>query len=89
MKINIKRAGFALGTTGVVMYLGCIVIMAVLGREGTIKFFNSLLHGLDVSSIVRQEIPIWEALLGIIQTFVIGWVIGAFFGLCYNFRLTQ
>lgn len=83
-KLNIKRMGMAFGLTGTLLYLGCIIVMATVGREGTIKFFNSLLHGLDTSGIIRMDIPLWEAGLGLVQTFIIAWLIGACLAVFYN-----
>ncbi|CAN5184131.1 hypothetical protein BH23BAC2_BH23BAC2_01410 [soil metagenome] len=60
--INIKKFALAWGVAGVVFYLGCIILMTTVGREGTILFFNSLLHGLDTSAIVRMDVPWTEAL---------------------------
>ncbi len=82
--INIKKFGFATGLTGALLYLGCIVVMATVGHDGTVKFFNSLIHGLDVSTIVRMEVPMWEAGAGIVETFVLGWLIGACIAGFYN-----
>ena len=59
--------------------------MITVGREGTIWFFNSLLHGLDTAQLIRMEVPIWQALLGIIQTFILGWLIGALIASIYNY----
>ena len=86
-QINIKKLGFAMGLTGALVYLGCIVVMLTAGREGTIDFFNSLLHGLDTTSIIRMDIPLWEAAIGIVQTFIIGWLIGALIAAFYNVQL--
>ena len=63
--------------------------MATVGREGTIKFFNSLLHGLDVSNIIRMDIPLWEAGIGLVQTFVIAWLIGACVAMFYNISFNK
>lgn len=82
--INIKKFGFATGLTGALLYLGCIVVMATVGHNGTVKFFNSLIHGLDVSTIVRMDVPLWEAGAGIVETFVLGWLIGACIAGFYN-----
>lgn len=82
--INVKKLGLAFGLTGALLYLGCMVVMLTTGRDGTIKFFNSLLHGLDVTAIIRMEIPLWEAGIGIIQTFIISWLIGACVASFYN-----
>ncbi|MCJ8164211.1 DUF5676 family membrane protein [Pontibacter sp. E15-1] len=75
--INIRKFGFAVGLTGALLYLGCILVMATAGPGGTVQFFNSLLHGLDVSAILRMDVPLWEAGIGLVETFVLGWLIGA------------
>ncbi|NDP22674.1 MAG: hypothetical protein GZ091_16585 [Paludibacter sp.] len=82
--INIKRFGFAFGLTAAILYLGCVILMVTMGHDGSVKFFNSLLHGLDTSSIIRMQIPWWEALIGIAETFIISWLIGACIALFYN-----
>lgn len=82
--INVKKFGLAFGLTGVLLYLGCIVLMVTVGRTGTITFFNSLLHGLDVTSIVRMDVPWWEAVIGIVETFMLAWLIGACVAGFYN-----
>lgn len=82
--INIKKLGLAFGLTGTLLYLGCVILMATVGHEGTVNFFNSVLHGLDVSSVVRMEIPLWEVGIGIAETFVLGWLVGACIAGFYN-----
>lgn len=82
--INVKKLGLAFGLTGALLYLGCMVLMLTVGHNGTVNFFNSLLHGLDVSSIIRMNIPLCEALIGIIETFVLGWLVGACIAGFYN-----
>ncbi len=87
--INIKKLGIAIGLTGALLYWGCMVVMFTVGREGSIKFFNSLLHGLDVSTIIRMDIPLWEAYLGIVQMFILGWLIGACIASLYNWQIKK
>ncbi|MGK2860301.1 MAG: DUF5676 family membrane protein [Chitinophagaceae bacterium] len=82
--INAKKFGFAVGLTMALLYLGCAVVMATVGHDGTVKFFNSLLHGLDVSTIVRMKVSLAEAAVGIVETFVLGWLIGACIAGFYN-----
>lgn len=76
--------GIAVGLTSAIFYLGCIVIMLSLGREGTVRFFNSILHGLETEPIIRMQIPLWEALLGIFEIFILGWFAGALIATLYN-----
>ena len=82
--INVKKIGFATGLTGAFLYLGCALVMATVGHDGTVKFFNSLLHGLDTSAIVRMNVPLWEAGVGIVETFILGWLVGACIAGFYN-----
>ncbi len=82
--IDVKRFGLAVGTTLALLYLGCVFVMAMAGEAATILFFNSLLHGIDVSTITRMDIPLWEMLIGLIETFVLGWLTGAAVAAIYN-----
>ncbi|WP_338378029.1 DUF5676 family membrane protein [uncultured Flavobacterium sp.] len=86
-QLNVKKLGFAFGLTAAFLYLGCMIVMATAGKEGTITFFNSLLHGLDTSNIIRMDVPLLEAFFGIIQTFILGWLIGACVGVFYNIQI--
>lgn len=87
MFINVKKLGFAVGLTGALLYLGCMVVMTTAGPQDTVEFFNSLLHGLDVSAILRTDIPLWEAGIGVVETFVLGWLIGACIAGFYNISI--
>ncbi len=82
--IKPKKLGLAVGVTAVIVYLGCALVMAVLGREGIVLFLNSLLHGLDVSPLIRMNVPWWEALMGAAEVFILGWLIGAAIAAIYN-----
>ncbi|MEO5645670.1 MAG: DUF5676 family membrane protein [Bacteroidia bacterium] len=82
--INVKKFGLACGLTAVLLYIGCIVLMITVGHAGSVKFFNSLLHGLDVTSIIRIDVPWWEAILGIVETFILAWLVGACVAGLYN-----
>ena len=85
--LNVKKFGFDLGLTVSLIYLGCMIVMATAGQEGTIIFFNSLLHGLDTSNIIRMDVPLLEAFFGIVQSFILGWLIGACIAAFYNAQI--
>lgn len=87
--INVKKFGFAVGITLTLLYLGCAIIMAIVGHDGTIKFFNSLLHGLDVSTIVRMNVSLGEAAIGLAETFILGWLFGACIAGFYNASINK
>ena len=82
--LDAKKLGTALGLTGVLFYFGCILVMMIGGQSGTIWFVNSLLHGLDVTSVVQANIPIGQTIAGIVLTFGLGWLTGFMTGTIYN-----
>ena len=86
-RLNVKKLGFAFGLTGTIIYLGCMIVMATAGREGSIIFFNSLLHGLDTTNVIIMDVPLLEVLMGIVQTFILWWLIGASIGAFYNAQI--
>ena len=86
-QINVKKLGFTFGLTGALIYLGCMIVMISAGKEGSIGFFNNFFHGLDTTSVIKLDVPLTEALIGIIQTFILGWLMGACIGAFYNVQI--
>ncbi|WP_431128347.1 DUF5676 family membrane protein [Flagellimonas flava] len=88
-RINVKKFGFAFGFTGALVYAGCMIVLATVSKEAGIAFFNSLLHGLDTTSIIRMDVPLLEAFFGIVQTFILGWLVGACIAAFYNVQIRK
>lgn len=86
-RLNVKKLGFACGFTGSLLYLGCMILMAIAGKEGTITIYNSLLHGLDTTNNIRMNIPLLESFFGITVTFILGFLIGACIAAFYNAQI--
>ena len=83
-KLNQKKFAIASGLTSVVIYLGCFLIMTVLGKDSLVKLSNLLFHGMDFSNIIRMNIPIGETLLGAVTSFIFWGIIGYLLALIYN-----
>ncbi len=83
-KINVCQFGLAFGITFAVVYFACAVMMAFIGKNGAIFIFNSLMHGIDTTTIIRMDVPAKDAVVGIIETFAIGWGMGALIAVIYN-----
>ncbi len=83
-KLNQKKFAIASGLTSVVIYLGCFLIMTVLGKDSLVKLSNLLFHGMDFSNIIRVNIPIGETLLGAVTSFIFWGIIGYLLALIYN-----
>ncbi|MFH1299742.1 MAG: DUF5676 family membrane protein [Planctomycetota bacterium] len=83
-RLSPTRLGWAFGATGVVFYLGCMLTMAIVPREKVVVLFNGLLHGFNVDPILKTGVPVGEVVLGLISTFILGWIAGVFIGGIYN-----
>lgn len=83
-KLSIPRFGFAVAVACTISYVGCVFVMMTVSQKVAIRFFNSLMHGVDVSPIMRWDMPVWETGLGIVEIFVLGWLFGAVIAGCYN-----
>jgi hypothetical protein len=81
------RLGAAVGLTGVIFYLGCVLTMSTVPRDKAVIFFNSLLHGIDVGPILRANVSPSEVVLGLVSTLVLGWFAGALIAIFYNWGL--
>tara|TARA_B100000965_G_C19582490_1_gene754233 strand:+ start:142 stop:450 length:309 start_codon:yes stop_codon:yes gene_type:complete len=83
-ELSVKRFGLALGATMTLLYVGCVFVMATVPREASVRFFNSLLHGINVESVMRWDMPWTEMVVGVLETFILGWLLGAVFAVIYN-----
>lgn len=82
--LNVKRLGFAMATTWVLLYVGCVFVMATVPKAEAVRFFNNLLHGLDVGPVMRWEMPWTDMVIGVVETFILGWLVGAAIAALYN-----
>jgi hypothetical protein len=87
--IHIRKFGLAVGLTWALLYLGCAIVMMTVGREGTVLFFNSLLHGLDTAPIIRMGVPFYEFCIGLVESLILGWLVGACVAGIYNFSMAK
>lgn len=78
------KTAISTGLTSVVIYLGCYLIILIMGRHSIVKLSNYLFHGVDFTSIIRTDIPFLETLLGAVISFVFWGFVGLVFSLFYN-----
>lgn len=81
---NTKRLGFAFGTTFSLLYLGSVFIIHTVPKEEAGFFFNSIVHGIDGSFILRLDMPLSEMIVGIFEVFILGWLLGTAVAIFYN-----
>lgn len=83
---QLKQTKFALATglTSVVIYFSCFLLMVILGEKSLIKLSNFIFHGMDFTTIIRTEIPLWETFVGVIISFIFWALIGYLIAFIYN-----
>jgi len=84
MRLSVKRLGFSLGSAFALLYLGCVFVMATVPKDAALRFFNSMMHGIDVEPIVRWDMPESEMIIGVLEVFIVGWLLGAVIAYFYN-----
>ena len=82
-RLSVTRLGFAFAMVFAVLYGASTLIVMAGPRETVVAFFNSILHGIDVTGIMRWEMPWWEMVVGVLEVFII-----ALFTEMYGFPLT-
>lgn len=87
--IDVKKMGLAVGLTLVILRLGCIIVFSALSHEQAVSFFNTLVHGIDVAPILKSEMSVQSMIYGLIQIFILGWLVGATTASTYNLQLTK
>ncbi len=88
-RIHIRSLGFAAGITAALLYLGCAVVMNFTSAETTRSFFNKFFHGIDIGNMLRMNVPFRETILGLFQTFIIAWLVGASIAAIYNILISR
>ena len=83
--ISTSRLGFAIGGACALMYAGCVFVMLTVPQDAVVRFFNSIMHGWNVGPLMRWDMPWWEAVIGVLQVFILGWLFGAVIAVIYNF----
>jgi hypothetical protein len=61
-----------------------MALMALVGHDGAVWFFNSILHGFDTETIIRMGVPLAQTISGILFTGILAGFTGWLVGIIYN-----
>ena len=82
-KLNAKRVALSLASVAAIVYVVCAILVAIFPTE-IVNVFGSLFHGIDISKITRESVPLGSTILGLIEIFVLGLIVGWLFAKIYN-----
>ena len=88
-QLDVVRFGLGLGSAWALLYLVCILLIVIVGPQSIAYLVSILFHGLDMSSLVSRQVSPGLAILGIIEVFVFGWLMGALTAAIYNWSLPR
>ncbi len=82
-KHPVHPTGFAIAITSGVLYVVCAAAVALF-PQATIKFFNSWVHGLDLTRIAVNSIS-WSGFFkGLVGVLIVAYIAGALYAWVYN-----
>ena len=82
-KYNVKVVANSVAATAAVFYAACIMLLWI-APNAAIVFFNALMHGVDVTGLIKADLGIAQALTSIITGTLTAWVTGWLFATVYN-----
>ena len=83
-KLNQNAVAFAVGITTALVYLVCLIFVAVFPLETVVTVGNYFVHGIDISSIATKSITIGKSIIGLLLVLISGAATGYIFALFYN-----
>ncbi|MEK6926234.1 MAG: DUF5676 family membrane protein [Nanoarchaeota archaeon] len=82
-KLNTRRVANSLGVVFAGVSLLCAIFVLVLSGTA-MSFFNNIFHGIDITQIAKTSVSFGSIIIGLVEAFVLGWIIGWLFAVVYN-----
>jgi hypothetical protein len=82
-KLNPKRIANTLGVVFAGVSLLCAVLVLVF-PGAAMSVFSNIFHGIDITQIAKSSVSIGSIIIGLIEVFILGWIIGWLFAVVYN-----
>ena len=78
-----SKVAYSLATVTGIIYLLCAMLVAI-APTWTVNTFGALFHGIDVSKIARDTVPVTSTIIGLIEIFILSLSVGWLFAVIYN-----
>ena len=82
-KLNPKRIALSLAIVTGLVYIVCAILVAI-APIWTVNTFGALFHGIDISKIARESVPITSTILGLVEIIILALIVGWLFAKVYN-----
>jgi len=82
-KLSPRRVANTFGIVFTGVSLLCAIFVLIF--PGTaMSLFNNIFHGIDITQIAKTSVSFGSIIIGLIEAFVLGWIIGWLFAVVYN-----
>ena len=88
-KLNQNVVALSLGVTSAILYILCLIVIAITPVPAVVSLVNSLQHSIDFSGIATKDITFLGSIIGIIGWFIIAAVTGYIFAFVYNWIIKK
>lgn len=88
-KLNANFVALSLGITISIVYIVCLIFVAIFPLQTIITFGNYFVHGIDISSIATKNITISSSIIGLVLVFLSSAVSGYIFAFVYNWLIDR
>jgi len=82
-KLNPKRTALSLAIVAGIFYIACATLFVII-PETTLKFFNNMFHGIDMTQIAKTSISLGSAIIGFVEITISSLIAGWLFAVVYN-----
>ncbi|HLC82893.1 MAG TPA: DUF5676 family membrane protein [Bacteroidia bacterium] len=82
-ELNPKRVANTLGIIFAGVSFLCAILVLIF-PGATMNLFSNIFHGIDITQIAKTSISLESIMIGLIEAFILGWIIGWFFAVVYN-----
>ena len=83
-KLNQNVVALSLGITSIVLYIICLILVAIFPVQMMAPLVNNLIHSVDFTGMMTKNITFSGSIVGIIAWFIIAAVTGYIFAFAYN-----
>jgi len=82
-KLGMRRVANTLGIVFAGVSLLC-ALFVLLFQNTALSFFGNIFHGIDITQIAKTSVSVGSIIIGLIEAFILGWIIGWLFAVVYN-----
>ncbi|MBI2108099.1 hypothetical protein HYU10_04325 [Candidatus Woesearchaeota archaeon] len=83
-KLKPNIVALSLGLTFLIVSLICLILIAVFPIGMMARSVNYMAHGIDISGIAMKTFTAGSVIIGFIEVFLLGAIIGYIFASVYN-----